>query len=256
MDGRRPWVGVSDLPIGYFDWPEANGKYLMKPMDPSSSVPTPSAPPRNERAAALLAGDSGAGPLSREQIAQIGAAKRELAPILKCQKVAQRTAGGLISAGILTAILAFFGTFSITALVMGLWMIAAGFIEHWQGQHIHRLKPEALTILIRNQLLLGGMFVILGLWWMLEVRLGWMSAAEKMEIHSVITAMSTVGGGATEIRSLITTIEYVAYGSIVVLGLCGQGWLSLYYSHRRKLLKKYLASTPGWIISLQRHDTV
>ncbi len=228
----------------------------MKTMDPSSTAPTPSEPPRNERAAALLAGGGTAGPLSQGQIAQIVAAKRELVPILKGQKVAQRTAGGLISAGILTAILAFFGTFSITALVMGLWMIAAGFIEHWQGQKIHHLKPEAFTILIRNQLLLGAMFVILGLWWMLEVRLGWMSATEKKEIHSVITAMSTVGGGAGEVRSLITSIEYIAYGSIVVLGLCGQGWLSFYYWQRRNLLNKYLAGTPGWIISLQRHDTI
>ncbi|NNM88711.1 MAG: hypothetical protein HKL95_09355 [Phycisphaerae bacterium] len=228
----------------------------MKPPDPSSTVPTPREPPRNERAAALLAGGGTTGPLSREQIAQIVAAKRELAPILKGQKVAQRTAGGLISAGILTAILAFFGTFSITALVMGLWMIVAGFIEHWQGQHIHYLKPEAFTILIRNQLLLGAMFVILGLWWMLEVRWGWMSATEKKEIQSVITAMSSVGGGAGEVRSLITSIEYIAYGSIVILGLCGQGWLSFYYWQRRNLLKKYLVGTPEWIISLQRHDTV
>lgn len=233
-----------------------NGKSLMESMDPSSTVPIPSEPPRNERAASLLGTSGTAGPLSREQIAQISAAKRELTPILKCQKVAQRTAGGLISAGILTVILAFFGSFSITGLVMGLWMTVAGFIEHWQGQRIHHLKPEALTILIRNQLLLGAMFVVLGSWWMLEVRLGWMSATEKKEIHSVITAMSTVGGGARAVTSLITSIEYIAYGSIVALGLCGQGWLSLYYVHRRNLLKKYLASTPEWIISLQRHDTI
>ncbi len=228
----------------------------MEPMDTSSTVPMPSEPPRNERAAALLGANGTAGPLSREQIAQIIAAKRELAPILKCQKVAQRTAGGLISAGILTVIMAFFGGLSLTGLVMGLWMTVAGFIEYWQAQRIHHLKPEALTILIRNQLLLGSMFVVLGLWWMLEVRLGWMSAAEKKEIHSMVTAMATVGGGTKAVTSLITGIEYIAYGSIVALGLCGQGWLSLYYTHRRKLLKKYLASTPEWIISLQRHDTI
>ena len=228
----------------------------MEPLKPSSPTPAPNQPTRHERAKALLAEGGTAGPLSQEQIARIGLAKRELAPILKCQKVAQRTAGGLISAGVLTAILAFFGSFSITALIMGVWMMVAGFIEYWQASHIHHLKPEALTILIRNQLLLGAMFVTLGLWWMLEVRLGWMSATEKKEIQSVITAMSTVGGGANQVRSLITSIEYVAYGSIVVLGLCGQGWLSLYYAHRRSLLRKYLEGTPEWIVSLQRHDTL
>ncbi|MHB1769393.1 MAG: hypothetical protein ACYCUV_16255, partial [Phycisphaerae bacterium] len=101
------------------------------------------------------------GPLSQEQLAQIGEARMNASQILRAAQIAHREFVGLILMGALTAMFSCYGGISISSLIMGLWMIVGGVIEHLGEQRIRRLDPDIFTTLSRNQLLLGIMFVVI-----------------------------------------------------------------------------------------------
>ena len=112
------------------------------------------------------------GPLSQEQLAQIGEARMNASQILRAAQIAHREFVGLILMGALTAMFSCYGGISISSLIMGLWMIVGGVIEHLGEQRIRRLDPDVFTTLSRNQLLLGIMFVVISAWWMLTIAMG------------------------------------------------------------------------------------
>ena len=196
-----------------------------------------------------------AGPLNEEQLVELGEANLRLRKFNRAAVAAHRACAGLLVFGVLTALPQFIpgAGLSISASIMGLWMIAAGFVEYWGEQNIRRLRPGVFRKLMINQLLLGGMFIIISGWWMLEVALSQHSGAGQ--INHVLAPY--VGGGGNgnlpiKIDQLVKLSEYVAYGSIGAFGLICQGSMAIYYAHRERLLNEYLRITPEWIVRVQK----
>ena len=186
-------------------------------------------------------------PLSQEQLSQIGAARMNAAQILRAAQIAHREYVGLVIMGVLTAMFAVYGGISISALIMGLWMIVGGVVEHIGEQRIRRLDPHIFPILSRNQLLLGAMFVVISAWWMLTIALGW-----DKDVVVTGKALDNLGVAAHQIMPMVKLIMYAAYGSVGVFGIFWQGYLAWYYQRRQQQLVEYIQETPKWIVDMQQ----
>ncbi len=191
------------------------------------------------------------GPLTAEHHALIGEARLRANAVLRAAHVAHRQMIGLVLMGVPTIMLAFFGGFSLTGLVMGLWMTVAGVLEGMGEARIRRLHPQVLKTLCINQLALGAMFVVISAWWMLQVKLGW----DDKQLGQTSAGISQlVGGAGTASSPMLTStfhlVAYAAYGSVFVGGLLECGLTALYYRYRARQLEKYLAETPDWIVAM------
>lgn len=187
------------------------------------------------------------GPLSQEQLAQIGEARMNASQILRAAQIAHREFVGLILMGALTAMFSCYGGISISSLIMGLWMIVGGVIEHLGEQRIRHLDPDVFTTLSRNQLLLGIMFVVISAWWMLTIAMG-----SDKDLASTGKTLSNLGVAATQMMPMVKLMLYGAYGSVGVFGIFWQGYLAWYYSRRQKQLLEYIQETPKWILDMQQ----
>ncbi len=188
-------------------------------------------------------------PLTQEQLVALGEARLRFGRILRAAHAAHRAFVGLLLSGVITTLLAVWGGFHFWAFVMGAWMIVAGIIEYVGAERIRRLRKNVFRILRMNQLLLGIMFILIGCWWMLEVKLGWQDAP----IRRMAGSLSGAGMGISTARfmQLAHLCLYVAYGSIAAFGLIAQGGMFLYYTWRDQQLQAYLDETPAWIIELE-----
>ncbi len=186
-------------------------------------------------------------PLSQAQLAQIGEARMNASQILRAAQIAHREYVGLVIMGVLTAFIAVYGGISISGLIMGIWMIVGGVIEHIGEQRIRRLNPNTFKTLCLNQLLLGAMFVVISAWWMLTVALGW-----DKDVVATGQALNNLGIAAQQMMPMIKLMLYAAYGSVGVFGIFWQGYLAWYYSRRQKQLVDYIAQTPRWILEMQQ----
>ncbi|MGC9260835.1 MAG: hypothetical protein ACP5I8_12295 [Phycisphaerae bacterium] len=191
-------------------------------------------------------------PLSREQLSQIGVARMNAARILRASQIAHREYVGLVIMGVLTAMFALYGGVSISALIMGIWMIVGGVVEHIGEQRIRRLDPSIFPLLSRNQLLLGAMFVVISAWWMLTIALGWDKDVVVMWLPVTGKALDNLGVAAHQMMPMVKLIRYAAYGSVGVFGIFWQGYLAWYYRRRQQQLLEYIEETPKWIVDMQQ----
>ena len=193
-------------------------------------------------------------PLSEDQLVELGEANMRLRQFHRAARAARRAAVGLLVFGVLTAVPQFVpgAGFSLSASIMGLWMIAAGCVEYWGEQNILRLKPGVFKKLMTNQLLLGAMFIVISGWWMLEVALR--GNAETAQLNHVLGPYMGAGAGnaSQQIDQLATLCLYVMYGSVGAFGLICQGSMAIYYARRERMLQAYLTETPEWIIQIQQ----
>ena len=186
------------------------------------------------------------GPLSQEQMAQIGEARMNASQILRAAQIAHREFVGLVLMGVLTAMFACYGGISISSLIMGLWMIVGGVIEHLGEQRIRRLDPNVFTTLSRNQLFLGIMFVVISGWWMLTIAMG-----SDKDLAATSGTLNNLGIAAKQMMPMVKLLLYGAYASVGVFGIVWQGYLAWYYSRRQWQLMQYIQETPQWIIDMQ-----
>ncbi len=193
------------------------------------------------------ASDTQESPLSQQQLAQIGEARMNASKILRAARIAHREYVGLVLMGVVTAMFSCWGGISISSLIMGVWMIVGGIIEHLGEQRIRRLDPDVFKMLSKNQLLLGVMFVVISAWWMLTIKLGW-----NKDLGTAGAALNNSGIATQQMMPLIKLILYAAYASVGVFGIFWQGYLAWYYSRLQKQVVEYIEETPKWILDMQQ----
>jgi len=197
---------------------------------------------------------SQAGPLSEDQLVELGEANMRLVQFQRAAKAAHRAYLGLLIFGVFTAIPQFVpgAGFSLSGSIMGIWMIVAGFVEYWGERNIRRLQPGVFKKLMINQLLLGAMFIVISGWWMLQVALH--KAAEVAAVNHVLGPLLGGGGGVSmsQADSAVLLALYVTYGSVGAFGLVCQGSMAFYYARRERLLQRYLAETAPWVVRIQQ----
>ena len=186
-------------------------------------------------------------PLSQEQLAQIGEARMHASQLLRAAQNAHREFVGLILMGVVTAMFSCWGGISISSLIMGLWMIVGGVIEHLGEQRIRRMDPDVFRTLSRNQILLGAMFVVISAWWCLTIALG-----SDKDLASTGATLTNLGIAANQMMPMVKLMLYGAYASVGVFGIGWQGYLAWYYNRRQKQMLEYIQETPKWILDMQQ----
>jgi hypothetical protein len=190
-----------------------------------------------ERSGAGATGDNDGGPaLTPEQQAELAAANERAGKILKAARVA--TFNGW-TIGLFGAISVLFGLGSLTAVVVGAGLLVVGWNELRGRNMLRRFEPAAPRLLGRNQVGLMALIVAYCLWSI--------HGTLNHPSESIRQLEAFLGGPGT-----VTHLVAWGYAAVIVLSVLVQGLNARYYFARGEQLKSYVASTPGWIVELQR----
>jgi hypothetical protein len=194
------------------------------------------------------------GPLSREQTQQVVEADRTHAKFLFAAKVASFNGWMMIVCAVLCVPFAFFSKWT-ALIVVGLAL--AGATELRSRGKLRRLDPDGAHTLMFNQLaVLLGVYVYCGL--SLYLTLSGPTFTEELAQDPTVAAAlkstndpalgSLLGG----MNWLVQTVALAFYATVAALSTLVQGAMALFYRSRHRAMLAYLASTPGWIVELQR----
>lgn len=177
-------------------------------------------------------------PLTEEQYAMIRAAHLARRPVLGTARVARRSAAMIFTAGVLGVPFVLFSpTFMNLAVVATLFVI--GYLEHAGARRVARCVPEAASHLGYNQLIFCGLIVVYCVDSMLQTPTSQLSPEVRNQLSQV--------GGFEGIESMINSLTYLVYGTVIVVSVAVQGGLAVYYFSRRRRIEAVRQATPSWI---------
>lgn len=134
-------------------------------------------------------------------------------------------------------------------MLLGLGMMWTGVEEYRGARLMKRLDLSAPIRLGRNQIVVGVLLVLYSVWSLIQDAMGHGMTAQIKQ------AMAEAGVGAGDMQSIdamAKTATHLLWGSVIAIGVLGQGSMAVYYFSRERVLRKYLATTPEWILDAQR----
>lgn len=216
---------------------------ISVPGNPSTFAPGAFAPSPPTTSASLTSTPSTAEPppgLSAEHIRILRAAERAAAKITRARRVASFSGWTTGIFGALTLVTAI-GDWP--AFALGLGLSVSAFVELRGGKRIAAFDPQGARILGFNQIALGVMLLAFALWRLLQVSTGPSMAAELNTGDPAIDEMVT---------SLEKQVRMLVYGTIAIVAVLAPGLTALYYFTRGPVVRKFVASTPPWVLELLR----
>ena len=132
-------------------------------------------------------------------------------------------------------------------LLMGAVMGYIAFEELRGARLMKRLDPRAPHVLGRNQVVFAFVLVLYAVISLILEATGHGLSARLHE------AMKQLGQPDNhDFDDIAKMIAHLLYGSLIVIGVLGQGGTAVYYFSRERVLREYLAKTPQWILDAQR----
>ncbi len=187
---------------------------------------------------------TGDAPLTLEQRLELSEANERARKVLGAVKVATFngwTIGIFAAIGLLFGILSLlFGSFSATALVMGVGMGLVARNEFRGRKLLRRFDPLGPRLLGRNQLGFMGLIIVYCLWSMYQT-----TSNPMTEIPGLEAIAESYG-------DLITKLTLAVYGVVIFVTALVQGLNARYYFARTQRVEDYVRETPGWIVEIQR----
>jgi hypothetical protein len=180
---------------------------------------------------------------SPEHLAQLDVARLTAHKIRRAVSVANFDGWTIAAVAAITIV---FSLTSISGLALGLGMTYVAWRELSSGAALKKLDATALRSLAINQIVLCGMLVLYFGWALYQDLSG---PAASAQILAQAPDAQGMLGDIDQISRQITIWMYVGLMAASVFAQGGTAW---YYSSRQKLLAKYLATTPKWIIDYQR----
>jgi len=180
---------------------------------------------------------------SPEHLAQLDAARLTARKISRAASVANFD-GWTIAA--FAAITLVFSLASISGIALGLGMTYVAWRELSSGAALKKLHPAAPRRLAKNQIVLCGMLVLYFGWALYQ------DLSEPGASAQILAQAPDAQGMLGDIDQISREITIWMYIGLMVASILAQGGAAWYYSSREKLLQKYLATTPKWIIDYQR----
>ena len=181
--------------------------------------------------------------LSAEHLAQLQSSGVALRKIRRATAVANFDAW---TVGVFGAITLVFGLNDFSSIILGGGMIVVAIVELRSAAKFKALDVAAASILIKNQIALGGLLILYAVWHLLTLSHGG-------------NDLSQLAGSDPEVQQMLAPYEGITnlimagvYGLLIAIAIFGQGGMMLYYRMRAKQLKSYLAQTPPWIIDMQK----
>jgi hypothetical protein len=179
--------------------------------------------------------------LTPEQVQALQEARSRAKGILKAAKVAGFNGWTI---GILAVLTALFGLTSplLLGLAVGMGVVAR---NEFRGRSLLRsLEPAGPELLTRNQLGFMALVVAYCAWSL--VRAYTNPDPEWAQLQDL------VGLDAGFVRDLVVA----GYAAAILLTIVFVGLNARYYHRRKAMLAEYLASTPSWVVELQRTAAV
>jgi hypothetical protein len=214
-------------------------------MDPGTKW----SPAEPQPAPARPAGESGRqSPLTEDDYAAVRRALAGRRPVRNAARTARSSAVTILvigAAGIPIALIwpSWLGVLMVAAIC------AIGIIEYVGFRRMQRGDIAAASFLGRNQLVFLGLIVA----YCLIQMVGFSTAASRGELLStdMRSELSQLQGTDLELDSELRTwaplFTYGFYSLIIVLSVCFQGGLAVYYFTRKRHLQAVAAATPAWI---------
>jgi len=144
------------------------------------------------------------------------------------------------------------GFWSLPALVLGVGLAYAAFLELRGRALLLRLNPRGPALLAANQGLIVGAVTVYCLWQIWNIT---HSPAPELEIAGMsdLAAMDpAMGDMIASAASMANTVMLGVYGLVIVLTVLFQGLMAMYYLSRGRLLAEHVRLTPPWIADIQR----
>jgi hypothetical protein len=181
--------------------------------------------------------------MSEEHLRQLAWARQAGRKVHRAAGVARFDAWTIAIFGVLTFL---FGITDPPSAALGLAMGAVAFVEFRGCARLRALDSRAARTLGINQLVLASALIAYALWRLHVEMNGPGPFAEYKAVDPGIADMlKPYEGWVLQITKLV-------YLGIIVIALCAQGGMAVYYFTRRKHIDAYRAQAPQWILDLQR----
>jgi hypothetical protein len=202
------------------------------PPPPPSQSPLPPPPPPP----ALT--------LTPEHVLQYQAAEVAAGKIRRAVRVA-RFDGWTIA--IFAALTSLCGLTDPATIAIAAAMGAIAFVELRAAGRLLAFDERATKTLALNQLALGTLLAAYAVWRLITVNRGGAVSALVGQIDPQIVQML-----GSDLDDLVRQLSLLVYGTLIGVAVFGQGGMALYYATRGKLVRRYVAETPLWIVQIQR----
>ncbi len=206
-------------------------------------VPVAGAVPGLGQTAATLSPPAAGQGLTGEQQQALAFAHRRGKKVRRAAGVAAFSGYTMAVFAVLTLLT---GLFDVTSFVLGIGLAVVAHLELQGGRKMKRLDLSAPRHLGLNQIALGAMLVLYGAWSIIQTVTG------PGMYDQYLTAGGPMADMLEPISRLQTMVTVLVYGTVIAVGIFGQGSTALYYFTRARHLRAYLAETPAWIIQMQR----
>ncbi|MBK7403955.1 MAG: hypothetical protein IPJ41_04820 [Phycisphaerales bacterium] len=183
--------------------------------------------------------------LTEADYAELARAGARLRPIRRAAAIAKLDGTMLACFGVVSLLAGLFGA---TEFVTGCVLMGLAWNELAAGSRLLRLDPAAPRRLAINQLLLAGAVVGYAAWKGYQS----MHAPSELASHSAeLDSIMGAGGGAS-LERFTAAVSVGVYGALAIGSIICQGLTSWYYASRGGILRKHLASTPEWVVRIER----
>jgi hypothetical protein len=181
------------------------------------------------------------GPLSLAQVGQIEEARRRGRKVRRAAWVAALSAWTI---AVFAALSVAWGLLARDwwSLKLGAGMGCVAYFEFRGGRQLRRYEPRGALTLAYNQLVFGGMLVAYGLWQLVGV----LRAGKSGGMSTGDPALDAT------VQELNYLVGSLLYGGVALLGVLGPGLTAVYYISRGRVVKRFLAETPAWVVEVLR----
>ncbi len=207
--------------------------------------------PREPAAARPVSSAEHGGPLTEAHFSLLRRAQVTREPIRKAARTARFSALTTLAISLAGVPVALFSpSWLSTAAIMAIGAI--GVVEYVGARRMRRGELSAASLLGTNQLVFMGLIVAYCVTQMLTFSTpAGQSTLLPADLRAQLAQLEGVEGVGLELgRQLDFWAPLAAYGFyslVILLTVCFQGGLAVYYFTRRQHLREFRAATPGWV---------
>jgi hypothetical protein len=184
--------------------------------------------------------------LTPAQIQQVEQARQRATKVRRAATVA--TVDAWLSA-IFTALTALSALFSPSAFLLATALAIITFNSFRGAKRLRACDPSAGRFLALNQIALACTLIVYA------VTCIWSASHTATSLPTALAAEPSIAQMYGSIDCLMWVVSLAIYGGLILGTTLAQGLAAIYYATRAKHITAYLASTPAWVIQLQRAQT-